>query len=65
MLFARHDMAVERLGNVVHPQPEMVLRRDIGRTFQTGLEADQRYDVARAGVFDGLVQAGKRANVNH
>ena len=29
------------------------------------LVADQRYDVARAGVFDGFLQARERADVNH
>ena len=34
MGFARHDVAVERLGNIMHLQPEMVFRSDIGRPFE-------------------------------
>ena len=57
MLFARRDIAVERRGNVVQPQPQMVFRRDRGRPFDAGFIAEQRHDMARAGILDGLMQA--------
>ena len=49
----------------MQPQPEMILRRDAGRPLEAGLVADQRHDMARAGVLDRFVQARKRADVNH
>ena len=41
----------------------MIFRCDRRRTNQIGLVADERHDVARTGVFDDLVQAGKTAFV--
>ena len=49
----------------MQPQPQMVLRRDGMRTHHIAFVADQRHDMARAGVFDGFVQARERADVNH
>ncbi len=65
MLLARHDIAVERGGNVVKPQPQMVLRRDTRRPLQADFVAEQRHDMAGAAVFDGFLQTRKRADVNH
>ena len=58
-------VAVERGGNVVQPQPEMIFRRDAARPVDADFVAEQRHDVARAGVLDGFVQARQRADVNH
>ena len=46
-------------------QPEMIFRRDAGRPLDAGFVAEQRHDMARAGVVDGFMQARERADVNH
>ena len=65
MLLARHDVAVERRGNIMQPQPQMIFRRDAVWTHHIGFVADQRHDMARAGIFDDFMQARERADVNH
>ena len=65
VLLVRHDVAVERSGNIVEPQPEMIFRRDAARPVDAVHVADQRHDVARTGVLDGFVQARERTDVNH
>ena len=65
MLVGRRDVAVERPGDVVHAEDEMVLRHDAaGPLHQVGV-LEQRHHMARAGLRDGLVQAGEGADVNH
>src|ERR1700733_1425162 len=65
MLLARHDVALEWGGNVVQAEPKMMFRRYACRPLQACLIADQRHHMARAGIFDGLLQARKRADVDH
>src|SRR5271155_2583839 len=65
MLLARHDVALEWGGNVVQAEPKMMLRRYARRPLQARLIADQRHDMARAGIIDSLLQARKRADVDH
>src|SRR3974390_300861 len=43
----------------------MVFRRDAGRPCHARFVADQRHDMARAGLFYGLFKSCERANVNH
>ena len=57
VFLAGHDVAVERRGNIVQPQPQMIVRRDALRPHQIRFVADQRHDMARAGVFDDFMQA--------
>ena len=57
VFLAGHDVAVERRGNIVQPKPQMILRRDAVRPHHITFVADQRHDMARAGVFDGFMQA--------
>ncbi len=52
MLGMRHDMAFERLADVVHPQEQMVLRRHAVGAFEMVVDAEQSDDVARPGVLD-------------
>src|ERR1700722_3818792 len=65
VFLAWHDVAVERRGNIVQPQPQMVLRCDALRPHQIRFVADQRHDMARAGVCDDFMKARERADVNH
>ena len=65
MILVRHDVTIDRRGNVMQPQPEVVLLDDGARPIDPDFVADQRHDVSCAGTFDRLMQARERANVNH
>lgn len=64
MRLVGQDAAFERQGNIMQPQPQMILWRDAFRPFDLEFVAEQRHDVASADPGDGLLQAGKRADVN-
>ncbi len=65
VLLCRHDIAIERRADVVQPQPEVIFRLDGARSLDARLVADQRDNMAGAGVFDRFVQPCERTDVNH
>jgi hypothetical protein len=52
MLGVRHDMAFERLIDVVHAQEQMVLRGHAVGAVEMVIDAEQGDDVARPGLVD-------------
>ena len=65
MLVAGRDIAFDRHGDVVHAEDEMVVGDDaFGPLHQVGI-LEQGDQMAGAGGFDRVMQAGERADVDH
>jgi hypothetical protein len=59
------NLARHRIDDVMDVQPQVIATRNLGRERHLVFYSQERNDMARAGRLDGLVQTGKRANVNH
>ena len=65
VLVAGRDIAFDRHGDVVHAEDEMVVGDDaFGPLHQVGI-LEQGDQMAGAGGFDRVMQAGERADVDH
>ena len=65
VLLRRMGVAVDRRGDVVHAEDEMVAGRNAARALDPVDQPQQRHNVARLGLRDGVVQAGEGADVDH
>src|SRR6478736_5506529 len=65
MLFAREDVTVHWLGNVVHAEDEVVALGDVNRPLHPVGMLEQGDNMQRAGLIDCFMEARKRADVDH
>ena len=64
MRLARHDVAVERCGDVADADEQMPVGRDHGGPFHHGGGIDQRHHMAGIGAGDGFMQARQRGDMD-
>jgi len=62
---AGRQVAVERFGDIVHAQYEVIGRSDTLGTLHPVDLLEQRHDMACAAFGNDLVQVGQATNVNH
>src|SRR5215218_5161916 len=65
MFVAGYHIAVERVGNVVHAENEVIVLEDAFGPLHEVHILEQGHDVARAGVQNSFLQTGEGADVNH